>query len=221
MQVSPPMILASDLASSQSPDKKTSVMMSMGVSQSSLMGDKSYSLTGLVWSTFDQFALSGGVTKMGFEDGKLDAIHSYSTTMAYLKGTIMTMEGYTYIKPHPTLGTYGYNVGLIELFMRNAKHTGYDMSLMSSFVAFWTRPYQYSTKVTLSPQVFIMNSPLAWNTTTGASMVTRNLGYILGCGYDYKVSKRFGFSASYKASIATKPDFLVLHNFQIGSKLVF
>jgi hypothetical protein len=197
------------------------VMMSVGVSKSSLMGDKSYSATALIWSTLNQFALSGGVTKMDFEDGKLNAIHSYGTTFAYLKGTIMNLNGYTWIKPHPKYGTFGYNVGVITLMMQNAVSGGYDVSLSASAVGFWMKPYPYNRKVTLTPQVFVMQSPLAWNTATGGSTVNRTPGAILGLGYDYKLSKRFGFSAAYRAAMSFGDSFSLLNNIQIGSKMVF
>ena len=83
------------------------------------------------------------------------------------------------------------------------------------------KPFQYSKKVTLTPQVFAMQSPLAWNTVTGASSVSRTPGAILGLGYDYKISRRFGFSASYKAAMLFTPEFSLMNNIQIGSKMVF
>jgi hypothetical protein len=214
------MLLSSDLAGTEDAEGKYAAMMSVGISKSSLMGDKSYSATALVWSTLDQFALSGGMTKMDFEDGKLNGIHSYSVTAAYLKGTLMQMVGYTNIKPHPKWGTYGYNVGVIALQMKRPT-AGYDLSVMTSFVAFWTKPYQVNRKTTLSPQVFFMNSPISWNTVTGNSMVTRTPGFIVGSGYDFRLSKRFALSASYKAVMTLEPKFNLMNNFQIGSKMVF
>jgi hypothetical protein len=214
-------MLASDLAGTEDNEGKYAVMMSVGVSRSSLMGDKSYSATALIWSTLNQFALSAGVTKMDFEEGKLNAIHSYGTTFAYLKGTLMNLNGYTWIKPHPKYGTFGYNVGVITLMMQNAVTGGYDVSLSSSLVGFWMKPFPYSRKVTLTPQVFVMQSPLAWNTVTGGSTVSRIPGAMVGLGYDYKLSKRFGFSASYKAAMSFGDNFSLLNNIQIGSKMIF
>ena len=83
------------------------------------------------------------------------------------------------------------------------------------------KPFPYSRKVTLTPQVFVMQSPLAWNTVTGGSTVSRTPGAMIGLGYDYKLSKRFGFSASYKAAMSFTPEFSLLNNIQIGSKMIF
>jgi len=133
----------------------------------------------------------------------------------------MNLNGYTWIKPHPKYGTYGYNVGLITLLMQNANKSGYDVSLSTSFVGFWMKPYSYSRKVTLTPQVFVMQSPIAWNTVTGNSSVSRTPGAILGLGYDYKLSRRFALSASYKAAMTFTPEFNLMNNIQIGSKMAF
>jgi len=214
------MMLSSDVAGTESADGEYAAMMSVGVSKSSLMGDKSYSASALIWSTFDQFALSTGVTKMVIEDGKLTALNSYSFTTAYLKGTLMGLLGYTWIKPHPTLGTFGYNLGVITLMMQGTEMK-YNTSLSTSVVVFWTKPYQYSKKLTISPQVFLMSAPIAYNTVTGGTAVSRTPGALLGTSIDYRISKRFGFNFAYKANIAFEPEFSLLHNFQIGSKMTF
>ena len=52
-------------------------------------------------------------------------------------------------------------------------------------------------------------------------MVTRTPGFIVGSGYDFRLSKRFALSASYKAVMTLEPKFNLMNNFQIGSKMVF
>jgi hypothetical protein len=184
-----------------------------------MTGESSISVNGMIWSSLDQFAVSGGYTKMEFDEGQLKAIHSYSTTFAYLKGTYMNMLGYTWIKPHPKYGTYGYNFGVINLLMKNMDGN-YNYNLMTSLVAFWTKPYQYSKKVTLSPQIFLMNSPISYNAATGNTLVTRHYGAMIGTTMDYKISRRFGLSINYRANANTQPGTPILHNFLIGSRMV-
>jgi len=174
----------------------------------------------MIWSNLKQFALSGGYTKMEFEEGSLKAIHSYGTTFAYLDGNFMNLLSYTYVRPHPKWGTYGYNLGAINLILRNATNTGFDYNLVTSAVGFWTKPYPYSKKLTLSPQVFMMVSPISYNADTKMTMVNRHAGFLLGTSIDYKISKRFGFSINYKANLNTAPGSPFLHNVLIGSRLI-
>ena len=214
-----PMLLSSDLSTIESPDGRWLQSATIGVSKSSMAGDKSYSATTVIMSDLKTFIVSGGYTKMDFSEGKLKAIHSYSTAFAYLNGNYMNLLGYTWIKPTPKYGVFGYNLGLINLFLKNEKDN-YDYNMSSSVVAFWTKPYQYSKKLTVSPQIFTMFAPLSWNTVAGTSTVNRHMGFLLGSSFDYKLSKRFGFSFNYKLSGNTSPGTPWLSNFLIGSRMV-
>jgi len=185
-----------------------------------MAGDESYSGGLMLNSDLSQIVLTGGYTKMEMtRDGQLKAIHSYGTAFAYLSGNYMNLLGYTWIKPTPKKGTFGYNVGVINLFLKNSSG-GFDYNMASSAIAFWTKPYQYSKKLTISPQVFTMFAPISWNSINGTSTVNRHMGFLLGSSFDYKLSKRFGFSFNYKLSGNTKPGSPFLSNFLIGSRMI-
>jgi hypothetical protein len=83
------------------------------------------------------------------------------------------------------------------------------------------KPYQYSPKLTISPQVFVMSSPLGYNSYTGSTMVNRIPGTMVGASFDYKISKKFGMNFGYKANMMFTPEFKLMNNFQIGSKMLF
>ena len=219
-EVTNPTLLASDITGAQQSDGSYLASISLGLSKSSLAGDISYSAGLVVNSNLSSIVMTGGITKMGLtDDGQLDAIHSYGTAFAYLAGNYMNLLGYTYIKPTPKKGTYGYNVGVINLLLAN-DDGGFDYNMATSAIAFWTKPYQYSKKLTISPQVFTMFSPISWNAKTNVSTVNRHMGFLLGAAFDYKISKRFGFSFNYKMSGNTKPNSDFLSNFLIGSRMV-
>jgi hypothetical protein len=220
-----PLLFGSDLSLIEGPDRNFNAIISLGLSKSSLMGNESYSVNSMIWSTFKQFALSGGYTRMSFDMGKLKTIHSYSMTSAYLSGNYMGLVGYTHIKPNPKYGTYGFNVGIVSLFIKtDALGDGtkelFNTSLSSSLVTFWTKPYQVSKKLTLSPQIFIMSSPIGYAPSTGQSTVNKDLGFLIGSSFDYRISKRFGFTINYKAATSTVNGSPVLSNFLIGSRLM-
>jgi len=216
-----PTLLASDLSVMEATPGSFLASISLGLSKSSLAGDVSYSAGLMVNSNLSSIVMTGGITKMGLtEDGQLDAIHSYGTGIAYLGGNYMNLLGYTYIKPTAKKGTYGYNVGVINLFLKNDETGGFEYNMASSAIVFWTKPYQYNKKLTISPQVFTMFAPISYNSATGVTTVNRHMGFLLGAAFDYKISKRFGFSANYKLSGNTKPFSDFLSNFQIGSRMV-
>ena len=216
-----PTLLASDISVMEATPGSFLASISLGLSKSSLAGDVSYSAGLMVNSNLSSIVLTGGITKMGLtEDGQLDAIHSYGTGIAYLGGNYMNLLGYTYIKPTAKKGTYGYNVGVINLFLKNDETGKFEYNMASSAIVFWTKPYQYNKKLTISPQVFTMFAPISYNSATGVTTVNRHMGFLLGAAFDYKISKRFGFSANYKLSGNTKPFSDFLSNFQIGSRMV-
>ncbi|MFM7979609.1 MAG: hypothetical protein ACKPKO_09870, partial [Candidatus Fonsibacter sp.] len=107
--------MASDLTTGQNPDGSLTAMLTTGVSQSSLAGDKSYGVTGSLWLTFDQGAINASYSKMKFDKGKLKHIMSYANTTAYLKGTWMNMTGVTWVKPDPKWGIVGVSGNVIIL----------------------------------------------------------------------------------------------------------
>jgi hypothetical protein len=199
-------------------DRNWAAIISTGVSRSSMAGDESYSLNTMIWSNLKQFALSGGYTKMNFKDGALKSINSYSVTGAYLAGNYMGLVGATVIIPHPKFGTYGYNVGIVNLFIDAG--SGMEYSMSSSGVVFWTKPYQVSKKLSVSPQIFTMLPGGSWNTKKGDYSYNRDLGIMSGASFDYKISKRFGLSINYKINTSTATGAPILSNFLIGSRLM-
>jgi hypothetical protein len=94
----------------------------------------------------------------------------------------------------------------------------FNLSLATSAVVFWTKPYVVNSKLTLSPQVFLMNSPISYNPETGESTVNRQFSFLVGSSFDYKISKRFGLSINYRALGASGSP--ILSNFLIGSRLM-
>ena len=219
-EVTNPLLLASDIAGAESADGKYLLSVSLGLSKSSLAGDVSYSAGLVVNSDLSSIVTTGGITKMEMKpDGNLNAIHSYGTAFAYLGGNYMNLMGYTWIKPTPKRGTYGYNVGLINLFLKN-DDGGFTYNMASSLIVFWTKPYVVSKKLVVSPQVFTTFAPLAWNSVTKVSTVNRHMGFLVGAAFDYKISKRFGFSFNYKLSGNTAPGSQFLSNFLVGSRMM-
>ena len=242
-------MVASDLTTGQNPGGGVSQIITVGVSQSSLAGDKSYGATSMLWSSLDQGALSLSYTKMSFKKGNLTTIHSFGSTSAYLKGTLMSMTGYTWVKPHPKYGVYGVSLGAIGLFMPNGQRNvitdsveirrtffdkyqtalpympdslvvqtyGYNVNWATSAVAFWMHPpIIVNPRLTVSPQVFVMSSPVAYSPMMGFS-TSSGMNLMLGSGWDYKLTRRFGVTAAHRIMLAQKQ--APLNFLLIGSRM--
>jgi hypothetical protein len=210
------MLVASDLTVAQT-SGGMNYMISGGISQSSMAGDKSWGANAIVFTSLDQFVVGGSITKLNLEDGKLNYINSYSSNIAYTKGSYMVINGYTKIKPY-SFGTIGYNFSTINLFIKLPTKS-FDQSLMTSFIVFWMKPYKTTKKMTISPQLFILNSPLSYNITNNTLTNNKNFGFVIGSTFDYKISKRFALSTSYRLTGSTQPGTPFLTNFLIGSRM--
>jgi hypothetical protein len=209
-------MIGSDLTVGQNATGGFTPVISLGVNQASATGESSWGVTSMIWADLKSIAISANRSEMILDKGALKAIKAYSYTIARVNGTNMTFGGYTYIKPHPKYGTMGFNASYINIKLKGTD--SYTYSFMSSLTGFWTKPYQINPKTTLSPGVFIMSSPYAYNTGTGSTW-NYNISGLVGCGYSFKISKRFGFQADYKAMVSTVPGSPILSFFLIGSKM--
>jgi hypothetical protein len=214
-----PILLASDLTTAQSFDGKFNTIISSGISRSSLSGDKSYGANAMIWSTLDQYAISTNFTKIDLYGGKIKSMHTYGLSSIYVKGNFMYLTSYTLIKPHLKYGTYGINISGVILRSNGIKNKK-SINLSTSLVGFWTKPYKHSKKLTISPQLFLMMSPISYNFEMKESMVSKNIGIMIGSSFDYKITNRFGFSLNYRSNINTYSGILVTHNFLIGSRML-
>jgi len=209
-------MVASDLTTGQNPDGSLSALFTTGVSQSSLAGDKSYGVTGILWLTLDQGAISANYSKMKFDKGKLKYITSYANTAAYLKGTWMNMTGATIVKPDPKWGVVGISANVILLAIP-ADSGKRNVSYATSVAGFWMHnPIQINERATLSPQIFIMGAPVSYNDFTKFTF-NKELSAMVGNSVDYKITKRFGMTGAHRVMVPStgKP----MHFILIGSRV--
>jgi hypothetical protein len=189
-----PMIVASDFTTAQNLDKSFTPILNIGISQSSLTGQTSWGLTSMTWMNFKQFALSGRYTAMKFKGGTLKFIDTYSATI---------------------VSSYG---NLISCALSNIK-IDKSIFLAPSLTAFYTRPFQVSTRLSVSPELYLMANPIMYSTKDRVTSVDRSVGFFGGSGFDYQLSRRFKINFNYKVNASTKKDFPVLSFFLIGSKV--
>lgn len=184
-----PIVYSSDLTMLGGPDSPFSAIISLGASQSSLLGNVSYGLTSMIWSTFNQFALSARYTKMG------KAIFNYGLTGVYLQGNTIAFATAAVIKPIGK-GVTGFNYALT-----------YTGEFGNGLMAFYTRPFRVNKYLSMSPDIYVSNS------------LTKDVGILTGSGFDVSLSKRFKFNCGLKVSLNTNPDVPMMFMGMIGTKI--
>jgi hypothetical protein len=188
-----------------------------------MTGQSSWGVTGMVWSNFQQFALSSRYTLMHFDEGKLQGISNFGATVAYAFGTKFGFATYAYIKPLGKWGVTGVNYTLSfaeAAYQPDPKsEQGSQFSLTNSILLFYTKPFTLNRRLTISPDIYLSGSPLIYLTKEGTFTESNEMNVLTGFGFDYSFTKRFKLNIGVKTSISTNPDIPMLFFGVVGSKI--
>jgi hypothetical protein len=212
-----PLIVSSDFTTAQNLDKSFTPILNLSMSQSSMTGMSSWGLTSMIWFNFKQFALSGKYTKINFsKSGKLKWVHNINLTSVYSYGNIIGFVGYSGILNAGKWGVTGFNTSAaMTLITEEEKNT----FISPSVTAFYTKPFKSGKRLTISPELYIISTPLIYSTKERITTTDRTFSAFIGSGFDYQITRRFKFNMNYKANLSTNPDFPILSFFLIGSKI--
>jgi hypothetical protein len=211
-----PMLVQSDLTTAQNLNGSFTPILNLGLSQSSMTGASSWGLTGMIWMNFKQFALSGRYTKMQFsKSGALRYIHNFSMTGVYSYGNLIGFVGYSGIINLNKYGVTGFNVSASGALISENKSSFFSPTI----TAFYTKPFTTGKKLTISPELYIMSTPLIYSAQDRVASTDRTFAAFIGSGFDYKITKRFKFNFNYKLNVSTNTEIPMLSFFLIGSKV--
>jgi len=207
-----PIIYSSDFTIAPTTDV-VSVIASAGLSQSSLMGNTSWGVSTMIWSTLDQFALSGRYTKMNFNGGKLESISNYGLTGVYLGGSILGFGTAAYIYPMGKYGVSGANYTL--------SFSGADVGLniANNILLFYTIPIPVNKRLTISPDLYISGSSTGYLTSQKIFVTSDDVGFLGGASFDIAFTKRFKLNFALKSGVNTNPEIPINYLMMIGTKL--
>lgn len=207
-----PIIYSSDFTIAPSVDV-ISVIASAGISQSSLMGNTSWGVSTMIWSTLDQFALSGRYTKMNFNQGKLESITNYGITGVYLGGSVLGFGTAAYIYP---IGKYGVSGANYTLSFSGAD---VGLNIANNILLFYTIPIQINKRLTISPDLYISGSSTGYLTAQKVFVTSDDVGFLGGASFDIAFTKRFKLNFALKTGINTNPEIPINYLAMIGTKL--
>jgi len=208
-----PIIYSSDFTVAPAADSDLSIIASLGMSQSSLMGNTSWGLSSMIWSTFNQFALSGRYTIMNFNDGKLDNISNFGITGVYLAGTTLGFVTAASIFPFGKWGTSGVN------YTFSVAGADQGMNLSNNILLFYTVPVPISKRLTISPDIYLSGSATGYLTAQQKFVTSNDVGIMTGASFDIALTKRFKFNFALKTSLNTNPIVPQTYMGMIGTKI--
>jgi len=211
-----PLIISSDLTTAQNLDKTFTPILNLGMNRSSMTGLSSVGATAMIWANLNQFALSAKWTKLNYNKKQtIKYIHNVNLTGVYTYGNILAFVGYSGILNAGKWGVTGFNLSGAVSIIAEDKSGFYS----PSFTAFYTRPFKVGKKLMVSPELYVMSTPLVYSTKEQVTITDRYFSGFLGSGFDYQITKRFKVNLNYKANLSTNPEIPILSFFLIGSKI--
>lgn len=208
-----PILFNSDLTAGQSLDRNINLIITGGISQSSMAGDASWGVTGMVWSNLKQFALSGRYTKMYYDEGKMKSISNFGATIVHAFGNTFGFITYAYIRPMDKLGVVGVNSTL------SVMNTADGVNISNSLLMFYTKSFQLNRKISLSPDLYLAGSPLTYTIQKGRFIENSDINILTGCSVDYSLTRRFKANVGLRTSLSTNSDIPPLLFAVVGSKI--
>lgn len=208
-----PIIYSSDFTVAPAADSDISIVASLGMSQSSLMGNTSWGLSSMIWSTFNQFALSGRYTIMNFNNGKLDNISNFGITGVYLAGIPLGFATAASIFPFGKWGTTGVN------YTFSVAGADKGLNLSNNILLFYTVPVPVSKRLTISPDIYLSGSSTGYLTAQKKFITSNDVGIMTGASFDIALTKRFKFNFALKTSLNTNPIVPPTYFGMIGTKI--
>jgi hypothetical protein len=94
-----------------------------------------------------------------------------------------------------------------------------QISLTSSILLFYTKPFTISKRLSISPDIYLSGSPLVYLSKEGSFTESSDMGILTGFGFDYSFTKRFKLNIGLKTSISTNPEIPMLLFGVVGSKI--
>ena len=134
----------------------------------------------------------------------------------YSYGNIIGFAGYSGILNAGKWGVTEFNTSVAMTKINGEEKNTF---VSPSITAFYTKPFKSGKRLTISPELYIISTPLLYSTVNKVTTTDRTFSAFIGSGFDYQLTKRFKFNVNYKANLSTNPDFPILSFFLIGSKI--
>ena len=219
----PPIIIA-NVSTMQNIDGTFQQAMTMGISKSSLRGDKSYGLTSMVWSNLKQYMLMGTFSKVFFKEGKPFMVYSAGIGASKMFTTVIGMNNHSLVFLGNKGLVMGGSLGITSIYLNYdimRKTVIFDDNIISgNFTAFATKPIPLG-RVTISPMLAASKQLLNYAVYGEQSPVSKDLMYITGSNFDFSLTKRFKANLGINAINNTNKEIPTTFTITIGSRFTF
>ena len=223
--LAPPIVTANAM-SQQLPTGEFQQAVTFGVSQSSLMGDKTYGLNAMVYDNLQQFMLTANYSKVHINDkGRVSRVYSASVGGMKMFTTYMAMMNHsmTFLGEKGSVAgiAFGSSLTTNEIDVVDGIIKFDNQFLGLSLTGFYTRSITVSPKLSVSPMLALSSPFMMFDMYRHDTMWSKDLMIIGGSSFSYKLTQRFGLNLGVNVIESTTENFPTMLTFTIGSRLSF
>jgi len=223
--LAPPIVTANAL-SQQLPTGEFQQAVTVGISQSSLMGTETYGVNAMVYDNLQQYMITANFSKVHInKEGRINRVYSASLGAMKMFTTYMTMMNHSMT----FLGKKGSVAGIAlgtSLTSNNVDvidgNIYFDNTFLGvSLTSFYTRSFVVSPKLSISPMVAASSPFMMFDMYKHNTMWNKDVMIIAGSNFTYKLTQRFGLNIGANIIESTAPEFPTMKTFTIGGRLSF
>tara|TARA_S200002703_G_C3791110_1_gene244130 strand:- start:489 stop:2261 length:1773 start_codon:yes stop_codon:yes gene_type:complete len=223
--LTPPIVTANAM-SQQLPTGEFQQAFTVGISQSSLMGDKTYGINAMVFDNLQQFMLTANYSKVHInKEGRVSRVYSASLGGMKMFTTYMAMMNHsiTFLGKKGSVAgiALGNTVTWVEIDAIQGNFYLDTALLGTSLTGFYTKTFQYSPKLSISPMLAISSPFMQFDLFKHNTIWNKNLMLIGGSNFTYRLTQRFGLNLGVNFIESTLPNFPTMKTFTIGGRLSF
>ena len=174
----------------------------------------SYGLNTSIRVDLKQVVVGGSTSDIIMRNGKVFGVTTTSVTYVTDWYNKFIFYGWSFVRPLDKGAVTGLALSGNSLIL-----TGTQVMLSPSIIAFYTRPYKISKKQTVSPELYVISSPVMFGQKDKKATYDANVSFFTGAGTDVRFSKKFKLNINFKVNISTNPNIPLMSVFAIGSKI--
>ena len=219
----PPIIVA-NVSSMQGIDGKFQQAFTMGISKSSLKGDKTYGVTSMVWSNLKQYMVMGTFSKLFFKEGRPFLVYSAGIGASKMFSTVIGMNNHSLVLLGKKGLVAGTSLGVTSIYLNydvTRDAIIFDDNIISGNATFFaTKPYNVG-RFTISPMLAASKQILNYSVYGEQTPVSKDLMYITGTSVNFALTKRFVANLGANMINNTNKNIRSTLTFTIGSRFSF
>lgn len=177
-------------------------------------GMLNWGLSTSIRADLKQIVISGNTSSVIMKDGKVKGVTSTSVTYVTDWSNQFIFYGWSYIRLLNKGAVAGLSLSGNELLIK-----GNQLMLSPSIIMFYTRPIQVTKKQIVSPELYVISSPLMYGQKDKVTTYDYNVSFFTGAGTDIVFTKKFKANFNFKVNISTNPNVPLMSVFSIGSKI--